>query len=126
MPSRRSARSLPTIKAGAPACRVQQVPAPIQVRLNWRPGVAVPAEIRTHVANELLGLGWELTQGEALLQDAVRLAGHDRAWLMPRLELRLPLYDAQRRFRIVFSHIDAARIHLVDEEGKRLADVVIV
>ena len=103
-----------------------QLPAPIQVRLNWRPGAAVPADLRERVARELATLGWELNQGEALLQDADRLAGHERAYLMPRLELRLPLYDAQRRFRIVFSHIDAARIHLVDEEGKRLADVLVL
>lgn len=102
-----------------------QVPAPIQVKLQWRPAAAIPSETRERVARELHGLAWELTQSEALLADVVRVAGHERAYLMPRIELRLPLYDEKRRLRIVFSHIDAARIHLVDEEGKRLADVTL-
>jgi hypothetical protein len=102
-----------------------QVPAPIQVRLLWRPAASLPAETRERVANELHVLAWELTQSEALLADIVRVAGHERAYLMPRIELRLPLYDDGRRLRIVFSHIDASRIHVVDEEGKRLADVTL-
>ena len=101
-----------------------QVPAPIQVRLQWRPN-PLPSELRERVAQELETLSWELTQAEALLTDVMRVAGHERAYLMPRIELRLPLYDERRRLRIVFSHIDAARIHLVDEEGKRLADVTL-
>lgn len=100
-----------------------QVPAPIQVRLLWRPDAALPSELRQRVAGELGALAWELTQVEALLADVVRIAGHERAYLMPRIELRLPLFDERRRLRIVYSQIDSARIHLVDEEGKRLADV---
>jgi hypothetical protein len=103
-----------------------QIPAPIQVRLQWRAAVDVPAETRERIARELAGITWELSQAEALLHDAMRVAGHERAYLMPRIELRLPLYEDGRRLRIVFSHIDSPRIHLVDEEGKRLADVVIV
>jgi len=102
-----------------------QLPAPIQVRLQWRSSVDLRADLRVRIAAELNALSWELNQAEALLQDAMRVAGHERAYLMPRIELRLPLFDAQRRLRIVFSHIDAARIHLVDEEGKRLADVLL-
>ena len=109
--------------AASVAGRVQ-VPA-IQVRLQWRSGADVRPELRARVAAELNALAWELNQAEALLQDAMRVAGHDRAYLMPRIELRLPLFDAQRRLRIVLSHIDAARIHLVDEDGKRLADVLL-
>lgn len=102
-----------------------QVPAPIQVRLHWRSGAHVPAETRERILDELHALAWELTQAEALLADAVRVAGHDRAYLMPRIELRLPLYAEKRRLRIAFTHVDTARIHLVDEEGKRLADVTL-
>ena len=103
-----------------------QLPAPIQVRVQWRPDANVAAPQRERVAQELSDLSWELSQAEALLTDVVRVAGHDRAYLMPRIELRLPLYDAGRRLRIVFSHIESARIHLVDEAGKRLADVTLV
>ncbi|HUR68564.1 MAG TPA: hypothetical protein VM370_04900 [Candidatus Thermoplasmatota archaeon] len=103
-----------------------QLPAPIQVRLQWRSGIGLEAPLRERVARELAGLSWELSQMEALLHDAMRVSGHERAYLMPRLELRLPLYDAGRRLRVVFSHIDAPRIHIADEEGKRMADVTLV
>ena len=103
-----------------------QLPAPIQVRVTWRSGVDLPIETRERVGRELHGIAWELSQAEALLHDCMRVASDDRAFLMPRIELRLPLYEAGRRLRIVLSHIDAARIHLLDEEGKRLADVVLV
>jgi len=103
-----------------------QIPAPIQVRVEWRADASVTAPERARVMQELADLAWELSQSEALLTDVMRVAGHDRAYLMPRIELRLPLYDAGRRFRIVFSHVEMARIHLVDEAGKQLADVTLV
>lgn len=112
------------MKGCATPCSVQ-VKVPIQVKLKWRTAVDASPEMRDRVARELAGLAWELTQAEALHQDAIRVAGHERAYLMPRLELRLPLYDAGRRLRVVFSHIDTPRIHLVDEDGKRLADVLL-
>lgn len=99
---------------------------PIQVRLQWRAGAQVPAAQRERVQKELVSLAWELSQSEALLTDIVRVAGDERAYLMPRIELRLPLYEENRRLRIVFSHVDTPRIHLVDEDGKRLADVSIL
>lgn len=94
--------------------------------MNWRTAADVSPTVRERVAHELHSLAWELSQSEALLHDIIRVAGHERAYLMPRIELRLPLYDEHRRLRIVFSHIDAPRIHLVDEDGKRLADVVLL
>lgn len=103
-----------------------QVPAPLSALVHWRPGVTLPQPLRERVAREVSGLSWELSQAEALLHDAVRVAGHERAWLMPRIELRVPIYDENRRFRVVLSHIEKPRITLVDEDGKRLADVVIV
>lgn len=103
-----------------------QLPAPIQVRLQWRTGVDIPPETRERVTREIDTLAWELSQTEALLHDAMRVAGQTRAYLMPRIELRLPLYDAGRRLRIVFTNIDMPRIHVVDEDGKRMADLTIL
>lgn len=111
---------------GAAQARRVQIPAPIQVRIAWRAGADAPPELRERIAVELHALAWELSQAEALLQDAMRVAGAERAYLMPRLELRLPIYDAKRRFRVVFSHVDTPLVHLADEAGKRLADVTLV
>lgn len=103
-----------------------QVPAPITIRLAWRPGVQLAAPLRERILQEIDALSWELSQTEALLCDLHRVAGHERAWLMPRIELRVPLFDENRRFRLAFSHLEKTRILLVDEEGKRLADVTLV
>lgn len=100
--------------------------APIHVRLAWRPGVSLPDAVRERVCREIECLSWELNQTEALLNDLHRVAGQERAWLMPRIELRVPLYDMNRRFRLSFSHIDKTRIVLVDEDAKKLADVTLV
>lgn len=100
-----------------------QLPAPIQVRVQWRAAAEVPLAIRKRVDRELATLAWELSQAEALLHDAARLASGPRAFLMPRIELRLPLYEERRRLRIVFTHVEKPEIAIADEAGKRLADI---
>lgn len=100
--------------------------APIHVRLAWRPGNLLTEPLRERLTKEVDALVWELSQAEALLDDLHRVAGQERAWLMPRIELRIPLYDVNRRFRLAFSHVDKPRIVLVDEDGKRVADVTLL
>jgi hypothetical protein len=42
---------------------------------------------------------------------------------MPRIELKLPLYDLGRRYRLVFTYVEKSRISVMDEDGRKLADV---
>lgn len=96
---------------------------PVQVTLVWRSLAAPEPRIRVRVAEEVRGLAWSLSQMEALLHDAHRATGLEHAFLMPRIELKLPLYDVGRRYRIVLTYVEKARICLVDEDGRKLADV---
>jgi hypothetical protein len=96
---------------------------PAHVTLVWKSLVAVDPLIRTRVAEEVRGLAWTLSQMEALLHDAHRATALEHAFLMPRIELKLPLYDLGRRYRIVLTYMEKARIALMDEDGRKLADV---
>lgn len=98
---------------------------PVQVHLTWRSLAATCPKLRARVTEEMRQLAWTLSQMEALLHDAHRAAAMDQAWLMPRIELRLPLFDLGRRLRVVMTHLDRARIGLLDEEGRKLADVTL-
>lgn len=96
---------------------------PATVTLVWRSLAATDPVIRARVAEEVRSLAWTLSQMEALLHDAHRATGLEHAFLMPRIELKLPLYDVGRRYRIAFTFVERARIALLDEDGRKLADV---
>ena len=99
---------------------------PVHATLTWRSLAATDPRIRARVTEEVRGLAWTLSQMEALLHDAHRAAGMEHAFLMPRIELRLPLYDVGRRYRIVLTYVEKARIAVVDEDDRKLADIVIL
>lgn len=94
-----------------------------KVRLHWRPDAPTDLRLRTRLREECESIAWPLSQMEALLHDAHRSTGLEHPWLLPRIELRLPLYDMERRFRVVLTYIESTRISVVDEKGARVADV---
>jgi hypothetical protein len=93
----------------------------IRVRTRWRTRLA--PELRERLLQELDHCAWALSEMEVLLLDAHRSTGLTHAWLAPSLDLRLPLFDVGRRFRIVMTRLDRTRIAVVDEDGARVADV---
>lgn len=97
----------------------------LQVAVCWRTLATTDPALRARLTAEIRALSWTLNQMEALLDDAHRCTGLEHAYLMPRIELRLPLYDVGLRYRLLLTHVDRARISLVDEEGRKLADVTL-
>jgi hypothetical protein len=97
-----------------------------KVHLSWRDGVALDESLRARLARECELISWPLSEMEALLHDAHRVTGLDHAYLLPRIELRLPLYDLARRYRVVLTLVDKVRIALVDEDGRRAADILLL
>lgn len=91
----------------------------VHVHVIWSARIAEP--LRARLAHELRQAAWALSETEALLRDAHRATDLSHAYMQPRIELRLPLYEAGRRFKIVFSRPDEMRIELFDERGARLA-----
>lgn len=97
----------------------------LQVALRWRSPAATTPSLRARLDEEVRALAWTLNQMEALLDDAHRATGPEHAYLMPCIELRLPLYDLGLRYRLVLTHVDRRRIRLLDEEDRTLADVTL-
>lgn len=98
---------------------------PAQAVLTWRSLAATDPHIRARVTEEVRTLSWTLSQMEALLHDAHRVTALEHAFLMPRIVLKLPLYDLGKRYRVVLSHLEKTRITVQDEDGRKLADVTL-
>lgn len=95
----------------------------LMVDVRWRPGAPSDPAVRRRVAEEIRHVSWALSQMEAMLFDAHQAVGIAHAYLLPRLELRLPLYDLGLRYKLVYTCHEKIVITLVDEKGKRVADV---
>lgn len=93
------------------------------VRLRWRS--RLDDALRDRLTQEIEHAAYALNEMEALLYDAHRATGLTHAWLAPSMELRLPLFDMGRRFRITLTRLDRTRIGVLDEEGRRVADVLL-
>jgi len=81
------------------------------------------ANVRRRVHDEVLAIAWTISELQALVHEAHQRTGLAHAYLAPRLELRLPIFDAGLRYRIVLSQLDEPAAHILDEDGKRVADV---
>lgn len=95
----------------------------VHVHLAWRTGAIPDDALRARVGAEIQQLGWTLSQMETTLYDLHQSTGLSHAYLVPKLELRLPLYDLNKRLRIVLTYLDTSSIVLQDEDGRKLADV---
>lgn len=93
------------------------------VDIRWRASAPSDAAVRRRVAEEIRHVSWALSQMEAMLFDAHQSVAVAHAYLLPRLELRLPLYDLGLRYKLVYTCHEKTLIALVDEKGKRVADV---
>lgn len=95
----------------------------VRVRTRWR--LKPDPALRERIETELQACAWALSEMEALLLDAHRSTALTHAWLAPCLEMRLPLFDMGRRFRIVMSRHDKTRIGIIDEDGRKVVDVTL-
>jgi hypothetical protein len=83
---------------------------------------ADPAQ-RRRVHDEVAAIAWTLSELQAMLHDAHQRIDFSHPYLSPRVELKLPIFDAGLRYRIVLSQLDEPAAHLLDEDGRRVADV---
>lgn len=81
---------------------------------------------RRRVHDEVTAIAWTISELQALVHEAHQRTDLAHAYLAPRLEMRLPIFDAGLRYKIVLSHADEPGVHLLDEDGKRVADVRIL
>lgn len=94
--------------------------------VRWRREAPADEALRRRVAAELREVAWSLSQLQLLLHEAHQATGAQHAFLLPRMEARLPLFDLGVRYRIVLSNVNEPRLALVDEQGVCVADVRLV
>jgi hypothetical protein len=99
------------------------VPETLHVQLHWRRGAPADPRLRRRAAEEVRAISWSLSEMQAMLADAHQRTGLAHAYLLPRLELKLPIFDMGARWRIVLTRLDTERIVIVDEDGRAVADV---
>lgn len=99
------------------------MPPRLHVDIAWRSAAPADAALRRRVWEELCAISWDVSQMQALVHDAQQATGLQHAWLVPKMELRLPIYDHGVRYRLVIAHAETPTVWLVDESGKRIADV---
>ncbi|MFA5860789.1 MAG: hypothetical protein WDA16_03750 [Candidatus Thermoplasmatota archaeon] len=98
----------------------------LDLSVRWRKGAPADDRVRRRIVEELRDLSWSLSQLQLLLHDAHQTAGAQHAFLLPRIEARLPIFDAGLRYRLVLTQLDEPRLALMDEDGQKVADITIV
>lgn len=97
----------------------------VTVHVAWR-SLAPPDErVRARVVAEMEQVSWTLARFEGMLLDAHQAAGAEHAWLLPRLDLRFPVYEEGLRYRLVCTCLERPRWRLEDTEGRIVADVTL-
>jgi hypothetical protein len=123
-PLPRTPRTRIAAKGMTPSSHLHAMAVPtLSVHLAWHNGAPSDPTVRRRIAEEISAISWTLSQMDQLLWDAHQAAGAEHGFLLPKLELRLPLYDLKLRYRLVHTWLDDSRIELVDEEGRKIADI---
>jgi hypothetical protein len=102
------------------------VPETLHVELAWRRGAPADPRLRHRALEEVRAISWNLSELQAMLADAHQRTGLTHAYLLPSLELKLPIYDVGARWKVILSRLDTERIVLADEDGRPVADVRLV
>lgn len=97
----------------------------LDATLRWRAGVPYDDKLRRRVEAEVRAIAWSLSQLQALVHEAHAMTGLQHAYLLPRMEVRLPIYDEGLRLRVIITLLERPGVGLFDGEGRKVADVVL-
>lgn len=95
----------------------------VEVTVEWWANADVPERVRRKVTRLLKSLGPVLNEYEAQLYDMTNLASNGLDYLMPKIELNLPLYEDRVAFRVRMVRLDATQIFLETKRGDAVAEV---
>jgi hypothetical protein len=98
----------------------------VEVTIDWKPTADVPDRIRRKVNRLVRSLGPVLNEYEANLFDMTNLASNGLDYLMPKIELSLPLYEENCAFRVRMTRVDLTRIFLETKDGEPVAEVFLI
>lgn len=98
----------------------------VEARIAWRPQARVPPEVRRELERLVADLAPVLSEVETDVDTLSRRASCGLEWLLPHIELTLPLYERGRVYRLRFFRDDATDIALVTRSGARVATIRLV
>lgn len=97
--------------------------AGLEVTVEWWANADVPERVRRKATRLLKSMAPVLNEYEAHLYDMANLASNGLDYLMPKIELNLPLYEERTAFRIRMVRLDATQIFLETKRGDAVAEV---
>lgn len=93
--------------------------------VDWWSGEKVPLRVRRKVDRLLADLAPQLNEMEAHLYDLHVLASNGLDWLMPKIELTVPLYEDGMVFRLRLMRLEETQMVLETRKGEAVAEVVL-
>lgn len=100
--------------------------ASIEARVVWEKGARVAPEVRAEVERLVSDLAPALSEIEADADTLGKRASCGLEWLLPRIELTLPLYERGVVFRLRITRDEATDAAILTRSGSRVATVRIL
>lgn len=95
----------------------------LAVTVEWWADDRVPARLQRKVARLVEEIAPQLNEMEAALDDLHRLASNGYEWLMPKIEVTLPLYEEGEVFRLRLLRLEETQMVLETRQGEAVAEV---
>lgn len=99
------------------------MPCTLPVSVEWWGPVEVPDRIKRKVTRIVESMGTVLSEYEASLYDMTNRAANGLEFLMPRIELTLPLYEEGLTYKIRMLRIGSTQIFIETPQGDALGEI---
>ena len=95
----------------------------LELTINWWTNADVTDRVKRKVTKLVKTLAPVLNEYEAALFDMSNLASNGLDYLMPKIELNVPVYEEKTAFRIRMMRLDATQIFLETKKGDAVAEI---
>lgn len=97
----------------------------LALSVDWWSADKVPLRVQRKVDRLLQEIAPQLNEFEALLYDMHAKASNGLDWLMPKIELTIPVYEDGMVFRLRLLRLDETQMILETRKGEAVAEVVL-
>lgn len=95
----------------------------LAVTVEWWARAKVEPRVRRKLERILRELAPVLNEYEAHLFDMTNLAANGLDWLMPKIEVNLPLYEERVAFRLRMIRLDTTQMFIETKKGEAVAEI---
>lgn len=93
------------------------------MNVEWLAEDKVPVRVRGKLEALLAEIAPQLNEFEAHLWDLHGLASNGLDWLMPKIELNVPIFEEGLTFRLRLVRLDETQIFLETRKGEPVAEI---